>query len=400
MARIILANLAWLAALLSPWADACDCQIPEVAAAIEKSAAVFSGEVAGVETFGSSISARFRVERIWKGPVVATVDVITELSEVACGVPFHAGERYIVYADFRDPREPMCELLYLFLETDLCTRTRLFEEGEASRLGEPKWTAPPAAFRRGDVNGDRQFDISDPVGILLHLFGTGPGSDCGDVMDINDSGAVDLSDAIYGLSSLFTGGPGPPAPGPHVPGFDPTTGDRFACGDASVFPCGFESSSTLPGVRIEIVEGPCRLNLAQAGGGVHFTYRVVVERDLPGVTSRQLATCQQPGPRGLLLLPRIHGDEQRQVYCLCDLGKCFRQDHSTDLVSGSDAATFTWCGRNWTGPSDFGNPLGPPFPPGRYRFEVRGEGNRVDEAGSERAFELLAAYEFELVRSR
>ena len=71
--------------------------------------------------------------------------------------------------------------------------------------------------------------------------------------------------------------------------------------------------------------------------------------------------------------------------------------HRADLVPGSDVAVLTWCGRNWTGPSDFNNPIGAPFPPGTYRFEVKGRGTWVDEDGNARDFEVSASYGFELL---
>lgn len=74
----------------------------------------------------------------------------------------------------------------------------------------------------GDANQDGKFDISDPVGVLNHLFlGTNPVLPCGDgttsdpanvaLLDLNDGGAgrIDLSDAVYGLNFLFLGGPPP-----------------------------------------------------------------------------------------------------------------------------------------------------------------------------------------------
>jgi len=70
-----------------------------------------------------------------------------------------------------------------------------------------------------DFNQDGNFDLSDAVGVLNHLFLGGSGPACGDgtlahpaniaLLDANGSGAVDLSDAIYKLNYLFTGGPPP-----------------------------------------------------------------------------------------------------------------------------------------------------------------------------------------------
>ena len=45
---------------------------------------------------------------------------------------------------------------------------------------------------------------------------------CRDAGDLNDDGAMDISDAIYGLNFLFSGAPPPPHPGPEACGSDPT----------------------------------------------------------------------------------------------------------------------------------------------------------------------------------
>ncbi len=85
-------------------------------------------------------------------------------------------------------------------------------------------------FRRGDVNGDMGFDISDPVFALAALFTIGatpPG--CFDAADSNDDGGFDISDAVYSLGALFIPGATPPLdPGPINCGPDPTP-DALDC---------------------------------------------------------------------------------------------------------------------------------------------------------------------------
>jgi hypothetical protein len=82
-------------------------------------------------------------------------------------------------------------------------------------------------FIRGDSNQDSAFDISDAVGTLQSLFqGAGP-LRCADAADVDDSGRVDITDAIFALGHLFRGGPAPPPPFPAA-GVDPT-GDGLAC---------------------------------------------------------------------------------------------------------------------------------------------------------------------------
>lgn len=75
--------------------------------------------------------------------------------------------------------------------------------------------------RAGDFNQDGNFDVSDPVSLLNHLFLGGPPPQCGDgtltdpanltLLDCNGDGRIDLSDAVCKLQFLFLGGPPPVA---------------------------------------------------------------------------------------------------------------------------------------------------------------------------------------------
>jgi len=90
----------------------------------------------------------------------------------------------------------------------------------------PEETEDPR-FRRGDVNGSGEADISDAIAVLDALF-LGGRLDCLSAADGNDSGQVDIADASFVLSWLFLGGRPPPAPGPHECGVDPTA-DELGC---------------------------------------------------------------------------------------------------------------------------------------------------------------------------
>ncbi len=94
-----------------------------------------------------------------------------------------------------------------------------------------------ALFRRGDVNIDGGFDISDPVSALAVLFTIGtPTPLCIDAADINDDGGFDISDAVYALAALFTiGSPAPPAPGAITCGED-LTADTLECVEYAACP--------------------------------------------------------------------------------------------------------------------------------------------------------------------
>ncbi len=84
------------------------------------------------------------------------------------------------------------------------------------------------AFVRGDFNEDRIVDISDAVGVLMHLFLGNVSPECADLADANDDGVIDISDAIDLLTVLFLGTGSIRAPFP-LEGFDPTD-DASICG--------------------------------------------------------------------------------------------------------------------------------------------------------------------------
>ena len=84
------------------------------------------------------------------------------------------------------------------------------------------------AFVRGEVNRDGQIDLSDGVTILLVLFAGLANPGCDDAMDTDDTGTLEITDAIRLLQFLFLGGVPPAAPFPGV-GEDPTP-DGLSCG--------------------------------------------------------------------------------------------------------------------------------------------------------------------------
>jgi hypothetical protein len=81
-------------------------------------------------------------------------------------------------------------------------------------------TPPSGRFRRGEVNGDSQVNLTDAVFILYQLFWGGPAPPCLDAADADDSGDLTLTDPVFMLNHLFRGGPAPPAPGTQECGAD------------------------------------------------------------------------------------------------------------------------------------------------------------------------------------
>ncbi|MBN1443878.1 MAG: CotH kinase family protein, partial [Planctomycetes bacterium] len=82
-------------------------------------------------------------------------------------------------------------------------------------------------FVRGDSNESGIVDLSDAVSTLLYLYLGGGRPACLDRSDANDDGVVDISDAVFTLNYLFLGGKQIPPPYPE-PGIDPTP-DQLDC---------------------------------------------------------------------------------------------------------------------------------------------------------------------------
>jgi hypothetical protein len=88
-------------------------------------------------------------------------------------------------------------------------------------------------FIRGDAAPDGKIDLSDPIGILEHLFlgVADPGPTCLEAWNPNGDGAIDIADPIYLLLYQFSSGEAPPAP---FPGCGTASGG-LGCG--SHIPC-------------------------------------------------------------------------------------------------------------------------------------------------------------------
>jgi hypothetical protein len=110
---------------------------------------------------------------------------------------------------------------------------------------------------------------------------------------------------------------------------------------------------------------------AEAAKGIKIPFEIVVLEDRneviplpPGPSYNTPA-----GPSGLFPFLRIDG--MKQLYAPLDFGLgAPPKEKATTIKKGIYKDTFTWDGRNWTGPSDFGNPKGKPFPPGEYKITI------------------------------
>jgi hypothetical protein len=88
----------------------------------------------------------------------------------------------------------------------------------------------PAAPRllRGDVDDSGRLEIGDAIVALGHLF-LGAKVRCEDAVDVDDDGSLDISDPVLLLSFLFLGGESPRAPFPYC-GADRSI-DTLSCDD-------------------------------------------------------------------------------------------------------------------------------------------------------------------------
>ncbi len=84
------------------------------------------------------------------------------------------------------------------------------------------------AFVRGDSNRDGVIDVSDAVQAIQAIFLDAGSEPCGDAVDANDDGRLDIADPFFLLNFVFQAGPRPPAPFPNA-GSDPTA-DGLTCG--------------------------------------------------------------------------------------------------------------------------------------------------------------------------
>jgi hypothetical protein len=68
---------------------------------------------------------------------------------------------------------------------------------------------------RGDANNDGSLDVSDVVYLVTYIFSGGPApatirNGNADGSDADGPGAIDISDAVYLVAYIFSGGPPPP----------------------------------------------------------------------------------------------------------------------------------------------------------------------------------------------
>lgn len=133
-------------------------------------------------------------------------------------------------------------------------------------------------------------------------------------------------------------------------------------------------------IKVEFPKDGYRFKVDEVAKGIKITYKVVIAKDIEGMMPSPFGPSfhEPAGPSGLHPREKIFGNGQ--LYALLDFGLAFPPKiKPRTLKKGTYTHTFDWDGRNWTGPSDTGNPKGKPFPPGTYELSIEMHGNRVLE---------------------
>ena len=141
-------------------------------------------------------------------------------------------------------------------------------------------------------------------------------------------------------------------------------------------PCSVEGvTGALPGVAISIRASKCVFGV---GESAVFSYEVVTSAAVPPISvsaSVGCGSCRRYSADPLSFVDWMIGGTSRsgieQQYCLCDTGCCAPDLARTVTVDAkTSAATISWSGHTWRGPSDTGQREGAAFLPGNYQVSV------------------------------
>ena len=92
-------------------------------------------------------------------------------------------------------------------KTQYYWRIQAWDSHNAFSIG-PLWTFVTAPLC-GDADGSESVDISDAVYLIAYIFSGGPAPIPLASGDASCDGAVDISDAVYLIAYIFSGGPEP-----------------------------------------------------------------------------------------------------------------------------------------------------------------------------------------------
>ncbi len=114
---------------------------------VHKSNIVFSGKILTKNVFVLDDSIlpkglklyqteyKILVAKVYKGKMRKdTISLITGIGKGDCGFEFKVGNDYIVYSNYKDKYFTLGKRVKKFLYTDICTRTKPFDENEHQEI--------------------------------------------------------------------------------------------------------------------------------------------------------------------------------------------------------------------------------------------------------------------------
>jgi hypothetical protein len=150
-------------------------------------------------------------------------------------------------------------------------------------------------------------------------------------------------------------------------------------------------------ISIKFSKKAYTFTLAEVAKGIRIDYTISIKQDIDGVAPRPQddGSASGSGPSGLYPFEEISGNGHS--YSLRDIGLAPPHDLPPRTIKkGKHSLSFEWDGRNWTGPSDFNNPKGDPFPSGSYTLTVRIVGKMEDTDGTN-PYDVASSVEVMLV---
>lgn len=148
--------------------------------------------------------------------------------------------------------------------------------------------------------------------------------------------------------------------------------------------CQWTSTSTLSG--IELTGDPaaiCTMTIDEADGTIETGWNLTIS-EVHDVTVARVG-CAGLDASNLRFAEYLSNDGTRggtSLWCpRCDTGLCPADNSTYSTVVGSWDSQFSWRPRQWTGPSDFGNPPGDRFEPGSYELVIEASGTLASDGG-------------------
>ncbi|MCK5125766.1 MAG: hypothetical protein KAR42_05885 [candidate division Zixibacteria bacterium] len=139
------------------------------------------------------------------GPEMASISIDYPLAFLTPYGMFASEDIYII--NFSDPENPDTAIVFSY-EDDFFYSTAL-QSGYLYAAGKRGLTVLKYSSICGDMNGDGEVNIGDPIYLINWIFKGGPAPMDLDLSDANCDGRVNIADAVYIINYVFRDGPAP-----------------------------------------------------------------------------------------------------------------------------------------------------------------------------------------------